>query len=150
MHRDRVGATMERGVIGEKIYSRLTTAFIIRMRNWAWTNAGAGQYVPSTLCGIALGDSYGEARTPLLIGEAEDTGRALDDVPARYRQAVMLFWQYEGRELKWFARRLGQGVDYRTFERRVIEGHDLLRCALARRREQTERYQERVRLLKRY
>lgn len=69
---------------------------------------------------------------PLLIGEAEDTGAALSKLPNRYKQAVSLFWQYEGRPLAWFARRCGEGVDWRTYEKRIIQGHELLKSEIAR------------------
>ena len=133
----------------ERIYKQLSDQFITRMRNWAWTNSGAGQYVTSSMCAIVAGagDRYPEARMPLLIGEAEDTGAALSRLPNRYKQAVSLFWQYEGRPLAWFARRCGEGVDWRTFEKRVFRGHELLKGEIARQHDRVERYQASIRAL---
>lgn len=127
--------------MSNKIYAALTYQFTLRMRNWAWTNSG-GQvgYAMSHVYAMGVRGSYGQARTPLLTGEAEDTSRALAALPVRYRQAVSLFWQYEGRPLSWFALRSGTGVDYRTFEKRVMHGHELLRAELAKQAEQTKRY----------
>lgn len=132
--------------MSEKIYGVLPQTFIIRMRNWALTNAGVDiGYVTSRMYALGVQDTYGQVRPPILIGEAEDTGRALSKLPARYQQAVSLFWQYEGRSLAWFAMRSGQGVDYRTYQARVIEGHERLRVELARQAEETRRYKESAR-----
>lgn len=101
----------------ERIYKQLSDQFIMRMRNCAWTNSGAGQRLTSSMYAIAGGTRYPESSMPLLIGEAEDTSAALSKLPNRYKQAVSLFWQYEGRPLVWFARRCGEGVDWRTYEK---------------------------------
>ena len=123
--------------MSSKIYAELNHDFIRRMRNWALTNAGVGIYANTgDLSAIyRLGGMRGRTAVPVLIGEAEDTSRALNGIPARYRQAVMWFWQFEGRPLCWFARRSGEGVDYRTYEARVLKGHTLLRAELSRARE---------------
>lgn len=128
--------------MSRKIYSAVSENFIRQMRNWALTNAGCAgeQRVISSIYGGKRWGTYGDAPAPILIGEAEDVNHALLVVPIRYRQAVQLFWQYEGRPLTWFAYRSGVGVDYRTFEARVIKGHELLKAELARQAEQVARY----------
>ena len=125
----------------EDIYKAVPEHFVMRMRNWAWTNAGGGQYVPSSLCALISARSDSGTQ-PTLIGEAEDTGRALAELPVRYRQAVALFWQFEGHPLAWFARRSGVGVDPRTFQKRVMLGHEMLRAVLARHAERAREYRE--------
>lgn len=129
-----------------KIYGAITEHFIRRMRNWALTHAGCigAQRVISSAYLAGPRDTYDDAPAPILRGEARDVDRALVELPIRYRQAVMLFWQYEGRPLAWFARRQGVGIDWRTFERRVIEGHERLQAELARQHATLERFRAAV------
>lgn len=118
-----------------RIYAALSEAFIYRMRNWAAANSGAGVYLTSSVFTMMKSDSRGDrSRAPVQIGEAEDTGNALAQLPVDYRQAVSLFWQFEGRPLAFLARRCG-GIDYRTYERRVMAGHEALRKEVIRRHE---------------
>lgn len=118
-----------------RVYDDLPDAFVMRMRNWAASNSGVVGYATSAAFSMMRGGGYRTAATPLMLGEAEDTGRALSRLPVRYRQAVSLFWQYEGRSRNWLASRCGQGVDRRTFERNVIHGHSELRKEIARQHE---------------
>jgi hypothetical protein len=128
--------------MSKKIYGAISESFIRRMRNWALTTAGVVpmSYAMSSCYGISSGDTYGDSREPILLGEAEDVHAALIKLPLRYRLAVMSFWRYEGRPLSWFAPRCGEGVDWRTFERRVMQGHELLKAELARQHEKVELY----------
>jgi hypothetical protein len=66
----------------------------------------------------------------VLFGEADDTQKAIDSLPARYGQAVSQFWLYEGRSLRWHGRH--RQVNYETFEAWVLKGHELLKAELAR------------------
>lgn len=129
-----------------KIYKAVSENFVRQMRNWALTSAGAsmGESLISSCYTLGGGDRYPESREPVLIGEAEDVGMALGKLPNRYKQAVSLFWQYEGRPMVWFARRCGEGVDWRTYERRVMHGHELLKAELARQAENVARYRSAV------
>jgi hypothetical protein len=135
--------------MSKKIYGALSEGFIRRMRNWASTTAGVLPmgYAMSSCYGISAGDTYGESGEPILIGEAEDINVALVKLPLRYRTAVMLFWRYEGRPLTWFARRCGDGVDWRTFESRVMHGHELLKSEIARQHEKLEKYRAAIKRL---
>ena len=133
--------------MSQKIFKELSEQFVMRMRNWAWTNAGGGQRLTSSMYVAAGGDRYPESKIPLLTGEAEDTGIALSQLPNRYKQAVSLFWQYEGRPLTWFAMRSGQGVDWRTYEKRVIHGHELLKAEIARQHEKVNAYRATIKKL---
>lgn len=120
---------------GGRIYAAISDAFVFRMRNWAAANSGAGVYLTSSAFTMAGRDTYGDkGPAPVQIGEAEDTGNALAQLPVDYRQAVCLFWQYEGQSLAYLARRCG-GIDYRTYERRVMAGHEALRIEVTRRHE---------------
>ena len=123
----------------ESIIKELPEDFIRKMRNWAMSKAGGGQYAMSTVfAGMGCGDSY-TSHIPILNGEAYDVDNALATVDNRYRQAVMLFWQYEGRPIRWLGRRLM--VESRTVEDRIKQGHALLRDALATRTRRVHQYQ---------
>lgn len=116
----------------EKIYQQLSEHFIRQMRNWARWQAGAdGAYsiISSIYRGERLGDSYDGAPIPILSGEATDTQDALCKLPIRYQAALTLFWCWEGQPMTSLARRCA--IDYRTFEKRVIEGHEKLKTELA-------------------
>ena len=121
--------------MSEGIYAAVSEDFIRRMRNWAKAGAGllrgGGGQVSSIYRGGVRIDRYVNTEPPLLRGEADDTDAALLAVPIRYRQAVRQFWQYEGQPLRWQARHLRPGLKHHTFEIWVIQGHELLRAALA-------------------
>ena len=127
--------------MSEKIYQALTDDFIRRMRNWARAEAGLGVGGIGASSIYSLGvrvDRYVNTALPVLEGEALDTGAALAQVPIRYRQAVEQFWRFEGRPIRWHARRLrppGSGMSYHTFEVWVLTGHEHLRAALGKRSE---------------
>lgn len=126
-----------------KIYTAIPEHFLRKMRNWALTTAGvvATNYLISSCYEPAPRDTYGDSQPqPVLIGEAEDVNHALLQLPLRYRQAVSLFWQYEDRPLAWFGRRLA--IDWRTFEARVMHGHELLKAELAKQAEKAEAYRK--------
>lgn len=121
-----------------EIMGALPEDFMRRMRNWARAKCGDSMGF-AQVNWDAAGSGRGETRSPILSGEAEDTDRALQTLPARYRRAVELFWAWETQELAVLARRCG-GIDYRTYAARVMEGHDLVRAALSR---QTEAWRRR-------
>ena len=81
-----------------------------------------------------MGHGYREAVMPYMAGEADDTEKAMEAVPVRYRRPVELFWVWQETELTVLAQKCG-GIDYRTFVARVKEGHVLLRCEINKRRE---------------
>lgn len=128
--------------MSHRIFTVLSEQFILRMKNWAWANSGGLASVPiSNYCIFITNDGgYRDFNTPILTGEADDTGKALSKLDERHKQAVSLFWQYQGRPIAWFARRLK--IDYRTYENRVIEGHELLKAEIARQHDQVTRYRE--------
>src|SRR4051794_23062767 len=111
--------------MSERIYAELTQDFIRRMRNWARMDAGcAMSQISSIYDGMPI-DSRGDQAPVILEGEALDTLASLTLLPVRYRQAVMQFWCYEGRPLRWHGRH--RGISYHTFESWVMKGHEELR-----------------------
>lgn len=128
------------------IYKELTEDMIRRMRNWARSNAGLG------VLGMGMHPMWrgmphgtrGELPIGIISGEASDTDTALGAIPIRYAQAVKIFWQYEGRSMQYLGSRCA--CDYRTFERRVIDGHVKLRCEIVRRTEKAREMREQFEL----
>ena len=127
-------------------------AFERRMRNWARAMAGSSGSYAAVTWGEPRGTDLTTPPPPVLTGEAEDTSAALATVLVRYRRAVELYWAWGDRDadLSALARRCGEGVDYRTFGRRVIDGHVLLQAELARRteawRQQRDRNENAIRV----
>ena len=122
--------------MSKSIYGGLTEEMIRRMRNWARWNAGSG--VIGIGCHPMWRDTprgpRGELPIGVISGEAGDTETAINSMPVRYAQAVKLFWQYEGKSLEYLSKRCS--CDYRTYERRVVDGHFKLVGELARRADQ--------------
>jgi hypothetical protein len=118
--------------VSAKIYAELDREFIHSMRQWAWNEAGRkGPAISSAYSG-EFGSGYFGPRVPRIRMQRGDINHALLHVPTRYRQAVRLFWQWEGAPLTYIAERSGTGVDYRTIQARIIRGHELLRAAINR------------------
>ena len=119
--------------MSQRIYAEITHEFKRRMENWGRYNSrgGLAEISPSSMWSSASGGGFRESVIPTLEGEASDTDRALNTLPIRERQAVMLFWQYNGKPLTYLAKRCG-GIDYRTYEDRVIKGHIALNCEIRR------------------
>lgn len=128
--------------MSRRIMAELPNDFIRRMQNWGrWASRGGlAQVSPSSMWSAAPSGYRGDAGINTLNGEAEDTDKALNDVPMRYRQAVMLFWQYEGQSIAYLAKRCV--CDWHTYESRVIEGHARLRGELAIRTEKARQNRE--------
>lgn len=122
----------------EAILKDLSREFVMQMRNWAAVGSNEGLYAISPAYdGMPVTPVRG-SRTPLDNGESTHVERALGMVPNRERLAVRLFWMYEGREMIWLTKRL-MLTDVRTFENRVIKGHQQLRQRLASLQAQYER-----------
>jgi hypothetical protein len=124
----------------ESIIKDLSEDYIRRMRNWARADSGCDQYAITSAYDGIVNDRY-TSSMPILSGEAQDTHIAMQAVPNQYRQAVMLFWQYEGRALEWIGRRLGN-IHYETVERRIRQGHLLHIVELRRRTGAYQRMQD--------
>jgi len=112
----------------------LDEAFVRRMRNWARSRCGSSAGFAQVDWDIKGSSGYCEAHMPVLGGEADDTDRALQVLPIRFRRAVELFWAWEQTELIVLAQKCG-GIDYRTYVARVKDGHSQLRAELAKRTE---------------
>lgn len=124
--------------IKEDVRASYSVSFERRMRNWARATVGssAGFACVKWDSMDVRGDLEGSP-LPILTGEAEDTDVALSTLLIRYRRAVELYWTWgdADADLSALARRCGEGVDYRTFGKRVIDGHRLLQAELSRRAE---------------
>lgn len=118
----------------KKIYDELPREFIHQMRAWVQAEVGRkGASISSIYYGEGGGGYFGPSVPKILrCSRRGDVNHALLWVPARERQAVRLFWLWEGAPLSYLAGRCGTGVDYRTYQARVIRGHELLRAAIAR------------------
>lgn len=118
-----------------RIIKALPEGFIRRMGNWARAQAGGSiRYAQSSVWdGGRYNAGYAEPPIPILEGEADDTDAALRTLPARYQQAVRLFWLWD-LNVAVLARK--SACDPKTFESRLEEGHALLRAELYRRSEQ--------------
>lgn len=110
------------------IIDGLPDHFINQMRNWVKTSSSVGHYSISQYDGMPMNHAFG-SRPPSSGGEATHVERALDMVPNRERQAVRLFWLYEGMSLEGLSTRLH--CHWETVEVRVRKGHELLRQHLA-------------------
>lgn len=127
----------------QKVMDAIDEHLIRMMRNWVASSGSGNLYAMSTAyCGIADSSGYAEAQVPILLGESEDVEIALAPLALRYRQAVCLFWWYEGASMPMLARRCGEGVDYRTLQARVMRGHEDLSAELYRRRDMHARQRE--------
>lgn len=87
----------------DEIIERLPDDFVRRMRNWARSLDGSSVGTSSALWGMVGGGSY-EARIPVMMGEADDTDKAVRKLAMIYRQALEVFWLYHARPLSWMAR----------------------------------------------
>ena len=122
----------------KEIMMALPDDFIRCMRNWARYKVGSSLGYAAVNLAAEPSGGYREARLPILSGEAEDIDRAIQTLEIRYRRPVELFWAWEEIELTVLARRCG-GIERRTFAKRVMEGHVLVRSERARRRDVARR-----------
>lgn len=118
--------------IKEDVRASYMTGFAARMRNWARSMAGSS--VGFTQINWDFDPRYndGGVSLPILMGEAEDTGKALETLPIRFRRAVELYWMWGDADADLTVLGRKCAVDYRTYGARVIEGHALLQAELAR------------------
>lgn len=118
--------------IKEDVKASYSEGFKRRMRNWARSVVGSSIGLAQVNWDFPGGSDETGAPIPILQGEAEDTGKAFEKLPVRYRRAVELYWLWgdEDAELSVLGRKCC--VDYRTFGHRVIDGHRLLQAELAR------------------
>lgn len=121
----------------EAIIKELPEGLVRQMRSWVLTRSNTGLYtITPAYQGMPGNPTYG-SRVLADFSEVSMLERAIDGLRPRERDAVRLFWIHEGNDLVWLGRRLG--CDYRVVEKRVRNGHDLLRADLARREHAYER-----------
>lgn len=121
--------------MSRRVYRNLSNDMVRRMRNWArWaSDGGAAPILSCAMWGSAPSGRRGDIVINTMAGEAMDTDTAINAIPVRYGQAIRLFWQYERAAMAYLAKRCGIGCDYRTFEQRVIDGHEMLSGEVSRR-----------------
>jgi hypothetical protein len=117
----------------DRVRECLDDHFVRLMRNWATATVGSSrEYSMSTAYdGLIGGDSY-DSSMPVIRGEAIDVDVAFQVLEIKERQAVQLYWLYEGRSFRWLAGRLR--CSDKTVVERCISGHVVLRAELRRRR----------------
>lgn len=125
----------------EQIIKDLPDEFVRQMRNWVLTGSCVGLYAISPAYEGMPHNMVYRSRPPPFGGEYSHLERALDALPSNLWLAVRLFWQYEGNDLVWLGKRLK--CDFRTVEKRVREGHDLMRNDIARRQAAHDKHLER-------
>lgn len=130
--------------IKEDVQASYTASFKRRMLNWARSVAGSSLGFAQVNWSADSCATDGETPIPILQGEAEDTGKALETLPLRYRRAVELYWMWGDEEAELVVLGRKCAVDYRTFAHRVIDGHRLLQGELARASECWRRQRERT------
>jgi len=113
------------------VITELPEDYVRRMRNWARADAGAGLYAVSSIYDPSAGRDRGEMPIPTLVGEAHDTHMALDVLAQRERLAVTLYWQHEGKGMRWLGRRLA--ISDKTAKARVLKGSEIHQAELRRR-----------------
>lgn len=117
----------------ECVVSELPYEYVRRMRNWAKAASETGLYSISSIYQDAGHGMRGETLMPTLIGEAQDTHVALGVLHVREYQAVSLYWQNEGRGLRWLGRRLA--ISDKTAKVRVLSGSEQHQAEIRRRSE---------------
>lgn len=123
----------------ETIIGDLPVDFVRKMRSWVKSRDGGGFVMTTAYGGAVPSSGYAEASIPALVGEAGDIDEALMKLAIRWRDAVRLFWIYEGNSLRWLGRRLA--VNHETAEIRVRHGHMLLQMELVNLRHHYHRIQ---------
>jgi len=124
----------------EAIIQELPEAFVRQMRDWARSRSGNGFAMTTAYDGVGPSSGYAEMPIPIMYGAVGDMDIAMLKIPLREREAVRLFWEYEGNSLRWLGRRLH--VQHETAEARVRKGHELLREQLRLIVVMATRYQE--------
>src|SRR4051812_46950194 len=120
--------------MSDKIMKAVSPGFANRMRWWAQFRADGGTPIATTFSRRGVSSGSPSSLPPLFLGIVHDTAMAIDALPRSQALAVKLFWLFEGRSLRWMARRLSEEMplryrrlDYHTVESWVLKGHVELR-----------------------
>lgn len=131
------------GKLHADILEELPLDFIRLMLNWASTVDGGPVSTSSALWGMVGGGTY-ESKLPVLLGEADDTHKAVLTLPQRYQEVITIFWTRNGMRLEDMARatprvrlwKLGKA----SFRDWLDTGHERLQTVLmAQRKHERER-----------
>lgn len=87
------------GKLHDDIIEALPHDFVRRMRNWSRTMDGT----PISMSSVEPRVDYTrtEQPLPLLIGEADDTHKAVLRLPHRAQECIAVFWTHEARSIDW-------------------------------------------------
>lgn len=98
----RAGVRSVSGQIHDDILDRLPHDFVRRMMNWARTVDGTS--VANSKLEERVDHSRPDHPIPKLIGEADDTHRAVRKLERLHQEVVGVFWTHLAREMSWMAR----------------------------------------------
>lgn len=127
-----------------EILAALPHDFVRRMNNWA--RSFEGGRVSTSSIEERVDHWRHEHPIPVLMGEADDTHRAVQALTQPYQDIVTVFWTHRARTLAWMststeyirAWRLGKA----SFEEWLKVGHGLLQAELTRQtRSQAKRFE---------
>lgn len=86
----------------DEILKLLSEDFIRKMDNWARSLDGGSVSTCSNLWGnVGGGGGRGEARMPVLMGEATDTDKAIRALPPHEQECVAIFWMHRWQSVAW-------------------------------------------------
>lgn len=125
---------MSEGLLHDDILNALPHDFVRRMRNWARTVDGTA--VSTSTLSERVDHTRTERPIPVLLGEADDTHRAVLKLPPLQQEATTVFWTHQARELKWMARATPQlraaGLGPTSFRETLSAAHEKLIVELIR------------------
>jgi hypothetical protein len=123
-------------ILHEDIISALPEDFVRIMRNWVRSTDGSA--IGTSVYDFIASGRY-EAKIPVLMGEAQDTQRAIYKLPQRHQEVITIFWTEHDLTLAEMARatprvRLWQ-LGPASFKAWLAIAHDRLQKELKAQRE---------------
>jgi len=115
------------------VVDALDPDLVRRMRNWVDWRGGSSVACSSSFA-LDYGtrfDRYREARMPVLIAEAQQTNRALGEIPDELGSAVALFW-LAGEDASFRRMAVDLACSDKTVKARILRGHEVLRVTIYR------------------
>lgn len=117
----------------DKVLAQLDDHFVRLMRNWARATAGINPFSMTTAYTGMMGRDAYDSGIPVMRGEVVDVDMAFQVVPHKERNAVQMYWLWEGKSYVWLAGKLE--CSDKTVVQRCIDGHVWLKAELLRRRQ---------------
>jgi hypothetical protein len=118
----------------DEIIDHLPADFVRRMRNWSRTIDGT----PISVAWLKerVDHSRGEQPLPTLLGEANDTHKAVQALPQRYQEVVTVFWTHLSRDMKWMSKATPRlrlwALGPESFREWLENAHDRLQREIAK------------------